>query len=78
MATLKKAISVRLEPAQRLKLNYLGERNFKQKPVSLIRAGVDLMIALAERNNGHIPCADDVLLQRAITRRAHNDRRRTA
>lgn len=73
MATLKKAISVRLEPSQRLKLTYLGERNFKQKPVSLIRVGVDLMIALAEQNNGHIPALEDVLLQRA-----KQDRRRTA
>jgi hypothetical protein len=77
MATLKNSISVRLEGNQRLKLNYLSERNYHAKPVHLIRAGIDLMAALAEQNNGLIPLPEHVTLLSALARRAHRDSRRT-
>lgn len=79
MATLKKnAISLRLEGNQRLKLDYLSERNYHAKPVHLIRAGIDLMVALAERNKGLVPLPEHVALLIELGRRAKNDKRRTA
>ena len=62
MATLKKPISVRLEGKQRLVLDYLSERNYHAKPVHLIRAAIDLMAAIAERNGGLIPLSDHIVL----------------
>ena len=77
MATLKNSISVRLEGNQRLKLNYLSERNYHAKPVHLIRAGIDLMAALAERNNGLIPLPEHVALLTSLAHRAQRDSRKT-
>jgi hypothetical protein len=79
MATLKKnSISLRLEGNQRLKLDYLSERNYHAKPAHLIRAGINLMVALAERNKGQVPLPENVALLTDLARRAGYDKRRTA
>lgn len=79
MATGKKnSISLRLEGHQRLKLDYLSERNYHAKPALLIRAGIDLMVALAERNKGQVPLPEHVALLSDLVRRAGRDKRRMA
>lgn len=75
MATMKNSISLKLGRSQPLKLAYLSERNFNAKPAHLIRAGIDLMSALAERNNGLVPLPEHVALLVELGRRAKQDRK---
>jgi hypothetical protein len=74
---LNSSISVKLKKRQRLKLDYLSERNHDQKPTALIRALIDLGSSIAEQNGGLIPLPENVSLMTALTRRANRDRRRS-
>lgn len=65
MASLKNSISVKLRGDQRLTLDYLGAKNYEQKPTKLIRTGIDILKRVADLNNGFIPPLEWILIDRA-------------